>query len=160
REDLKRYTHVKVSVRGRDLAPTIAEAQEKVSAKIKLPYDTHLEWAGEINQLNETTGRLMIIIPLTLMLIAFLVYSSVKNWKDMVVVLAGIPCACSGGVVALLVTHTTFSISAAMGFTSILGGALMLAILPRLLQPALLVLMHRHEPRWDEPDRGLSNQRG
>jgi cobalt-zinc-cadmium resistance protein CzcA len=231
REDLRRYTPVKFSVRGRDLASTISEAQDKVSRKVKLPYDTHLEWAGEINQLNETTGRLMIIIPLTLMLIAFLVYSSVKNWKDMVVVLAGIPCACSGGVLALLITHTTFSISAAMGFISIfgvaiqdalivvpyaqrlwnegadleegaqlaaerglrpvlmttfvamigllpaalshgigsetqkplaivvIGGALMLAFLPRLLQPALLVLLHRHEARWEEPDRGLQNNR-
>ena len=74
REDLRRYTPVKFSVRGRDLASTIAEAQEKVNAKVKLPYDTHLEWAGEINELNETTGRLALIIPLTLLLIAFLVY--------------------------------------------------------------------------------------
>ncbi|MDB4970946.1 MAG: Cobalt-zinc-cadmium resistance protein CzcA [Myxococcales bacterium] len=220
REDLRRYSPVTFSVRGRDLSSTIAEAQDLVAKKVKLPYDTHLEWAGEINQLNETTSRLMIIIPLTLLLIAFLVYSSVKNWKDMVVVLAGIPCACSGGVLALLVTHTTFSISAAMGFISIfgvaiqdalivvpyaqrlwregadleegallaaerglrpvlmttfvamigllpaalshgigsetqkplaivvIGGALMLAILPRLLQPALLVLLHRGEARW------------
>ena len=224
REDLRRYTPVKFSVRGRDLASVIGEAQRKVADQVKLPYDTHLEWAGEINQLNETTDRLMFIIPLTLLLIAFLVYSSVKNVRDMVVVLAGIPCACSGGVLALLVTHTTFSISAAMGFISIfgvaiqdalivvpyaqrlwgegvtieegarqaaerglrpvlmttfvamigllpaalshgigsetqkplaivvIGGALMLAILPRLLQPALLVLMHtRSEPARRAP---------
>ena len=200
---------------------------------MKLPYDTHLEWAGEINQLNETTGRLMVIIPLTLLLIAFLVYSSVKNWKDMVDrARRAFPCACSGGVVALLVTAhdlldlggdglhldlrrrhpgrahrraptrsacgtrapisrrarssppsaacarcsmTTFvamigllpaALSHGIGSETqkplaivVIGGALMLAILPRLLQPALLVLMHRHEPRWDEPDRGLQNQR-
>jgi cobalt-zinc-cadmium resistance protein CzcA len=217
REDNRRYAPVKFSVRGRDLASTINEAQRKIADKVRLPYDTHLEWAGEINQLNETTGRLVIIIPVTLLLMAFLVFSSVKNWRDMIIVLLGIPVACTGGILALIITHTTFSISAAMGFISIfgvaiqdalivvpyaqrlwaqgegledgarkaaerglrpvlmttfvamiglfpaavshgigsetqkplaivvIGGALVLAILPRLLQPALLVLFHKRE---------------
>jgi cobalt-zinc-cadmium resistance protein CzcA len=220
REDNRRYAPVKFSVRGRDLASTIDEAREKIDEKVKLPYDTHLEWAGEINQLNEATGRLVLIIPITLLVIAMLVYSSVKNWKDMLIVLGGIPVACTGGILALLVTRTHFSISAAMGFISIfgisvqdalivvtyaqrlweeghgleqgareaaerrlrpvlmttfvamlgltpaalshgigadtqkplaivvIGGALILAVLPRLLQPALLVLSHRGERRW------------
>ena len=220
REDNRRYAPVKFSVRGRDLASTIAEARERIAEKVKLPYDTHLEWAGEINQLNEATGRLLIIIPITLLVITMLVYSSVRNWKDMLIVLAGIPVASSGGILALLVTHTHFSISAAMGFISIfgisvqdalivvtyaqrlwddgmgleegvrhaaerrlrpvlmttfvamlgltpaalshgigadtqkplaivvIGGALMLAVLPRLVQPPLLVLAHQNERRW------------
>src|SRR5579871_5069130 len=220
REDNRRYAPVKFSVRGRDLASTIAEAREKIAEKVKLPYDTHLEWAGEINQLNEATGRLILIIPITLLVIAMLVYSSVKNWKDMLIVLGGIPVACTGGILALLITRTNFSISAAMGFISIfgisvqdalivvtyaqrlwddghgletgareaaerrlrpvlmttfvamlgltpaalshgigadtqkplaivvIGGALILAVLPRLLQPALLVLAHAGEKRW------------
>jgi cobalt-zinc-cadmium resistance protein CzcA len=223
REDLKRYTPVKFSVRGRDLASTIAEAQRKIASKVRLPYDTHLEWAGEINQLNETTQRLFVIIPLTLLIIAFLVYMLVKNWKDLLIVLAGIPMACTGGILALLVTHTHFSISGAMGFISIfgiaiqdalivvtyaqrlwadgadleegarlaaerrlrpvlmttmvamigltpaalshgigsetqkplaivvIGGALILAVLPRLFQPAMLMLAHRREARFREP---------
>ena len=223
REDLRRYTPVKFSVRGRDLASTISEAQDLIQAKVKLPYDTHLEWAGEINQLNETTQRLFLIIPLTLMLITFLVYTLVKNWKDMLIVLGGIPIACTGGILALLVTHTHFSISGAMGFISIfgiaiqdalivvtyaqglwregadleegarvaaerrlrpvlmttmvamiglmpaalshgigsetqkplaivvIGGALILAVLPRLFQPAMLVLAHQNEARWRNP---------
>jgi cobalt-zinc-cadmium resistance protein CzcA len=220
REDNRRYAPVKFSVRGRDLASTIAEAQDRITAEVKLPYDTHLEWAGEINQLNETTGRLMLIIPLTLLAIAMLVYSSVKTWKDTLIVLGGIPVACTGGILALLVTRTNFSISAAMGFISIfgvsvqdalivvtyaqrlwddghgleegarhaaerrlrpvlmttfvamiglapaalshgigadtqkplaivvIGGALILGIIPRLIQPALLVLAHQGEKRW------------
>jgi cobalt-zinc-cadmium resistance protein CzcA len=220
REDNRRYAPVKFSVRHRDLASTIAEAQQRIAAKVSLPYDTHLEWAGEINQLHEATARLVIIIPITLLVIAMLVYSSVRNWKDMLIVLAGIPMACSGGILALLLTRTNFSISAAMGFISIfgisvqdalivvtyaqrlweqglgleegvrhaaerrlrpvlmttfvamlgltpaalshgigadtqkplaivvIGGALMLALLPRLVQPPLLVLAHRRERRW------------
>ncbi|HEY4185846.1 MAG TPA: CusA/CzcA family heavy metal efflux RND transporter [Polyangia bacterium] len=222
REDNRRYSPVKFSVRGRDLASTIAEAQEQIEAKVKLPYDTHLEWAGEINQLNEATGRLMIIIPITLVVIMMLVFSSVRNWKDTLIVLGGIPVACTGGILALLITRTNFSISAAMGFISIfgisvqdalivvtyaqrlwedghgleegvrnaaerrlrpvlmttfvamlgltpaalshgigadtqkplaivvIGGALILAVLPRLVQPPLLVLAHRTEKRWTE----------
>jgi cobalt-zinc-cadmium resistance protein CzcA len=224
REDNRRYAPVKFSVRGRDLASTIAEAREAIAEKVKLPYDTHLEWAGEINQLNEATGRLILIIPITLLVIAMLVYSSVKNWKDMLIVLAGIPVACTGGILALLITRTNFSISAAMGFISIfgvsiqdallvvtyaqrlwneghgleegardaaerwlrpvlmttfvamlgltpaalshgigadtqkplaivvIGGALILAILPRLIQPPLLVLAHQRERRWKNRD--------
>jgi cobalt-zinc-cadmium resistance protein CzcA len=225
REDNRRYAPVKFSVRGRDLASTIAEAQQKIAEQVKLPYDTHLEWAGEINQLNEATGRLFLIIPITLLVIAMLVYSSVKSWKDLLIVLGGIPVACTGGILALLITRTNFSISAAMGFISIfgiavqdalivvtyaqrlwdegmgleqgvreaterrlrpvlmttfvamlgltpaalshgigadtqkplaivvIGGAIVLAILPRLLQPALLVLAHAGERRWlQRPD--------
>jgi cobalt-zinc-cadmium resistance protein CzcA len=124
REDGRRYTPVKFSVRGRDLASTIKEAQTELAKRVKLPYDTHLEWAGEINELKEAMGRLVIIIPLTLLLIGFLVYSAVHNWVDMLIVVASIPVACTGGVLALLVTGTHFSVSAAMGFISIFGIAI------------------------------------
>jgi cobalt-zinc-cadmium resistance protein CzcA len=121
REDLQRYVPVKFSVRGRDLASTIAEAQAKIAAHVRLPYDTRLEWGGEINQLRETTARLLIIIPVTLLMITFLVYGSVKNARDTLIVLLGAPVAASGGVVALFLTGTDFSTSAAVGFISILG---------------------------------------
>ncbi|MGA7745110.1 MAG: CusA/CzcA family heavy metal efflux RND transporter [Polyangia bacterium] len=121
REGLRRYVPVKFSVRGRDLGSTIAEAQAKIAEHVKLPYDTHLEWGGEINQLRETTARLLIIIPVTLLMITFLVYGSVKNARDTLIVLLGAPVAASGGVVALFLTGSDFSISAAVGFISILG---------------------------------------
>ena len=140
REDLRRYAPVKFSVRGRDLASTIAEAQQKIAAKVKLPYDTHLDWAGEINELNETTARLFVIVPITLALIVFLVYALVKNWKDVIIVFLSIPVACSGGILALMITHTHFSISAAMGFISIFGIA---------VQDALLIVSYTHQ-LWAE----------
>ena len=124
REDGMRYAPVKFSVRGRDLQSTITEAQQRIGDKVKLPYDTHLEWGGEINELKEAVGRLAVIIPLTLLLIGFLVYSAVRNGADALVVLAGIPVACSGGLLALFVTRTNFSVSAAMGFISIFGIAI------------------------------------
>jgi cobalt-zinc-cadmium resistance protein CzcA len=129
REDGKRYAPVKFSVRGRDLKSTIAEAQSQIAGKVKLPYDTHLEWGGEINELKEAMGRLVIIIPLTLLIIGFLVYSAVKTWIDTLIVIVSIPVACTGGVLALLITRTNFSVSAAMGFISIFGIAIQDAIL-------------------------------
>jgi cobalt-zinc-cadmium resistance protein CzcA len=129
REDGMRYAPVKFSVRGRDLKSTIAEAQQKIAAKVHLPYDTHLEWAGEINELNEAMGRLLVIVPVTLLIIGFLVYMAVKTWIDTLIVIVSIPVACTGGVLALLVTRMNFSVSAAMGFISIFGIAIQDAIL-------------------------------
>ena len=129
REDGMRYAPVKFSVRGRDLKSTIAECQQKILEKVHLPYDTHIEWAGEINELNEAMGRLVIIMPLTLLIIGFLVYTAVKTWIDTIIVIVSIPVACTGGVLALLVTRINFSVSAAMGFISIFGIAIQDAIL-------------------------------
>jgi cobalt-zinc-cadmium resistance protein CzcA len=129
REDGFRYAPVKFSVRGRDLGSTIEEAQQRLAASVQLPFDTHLEWAGEINELKEAVARLQFVVPITLLLITFLVYSSVNSWRDMAIVLLGIPVACAGGVLALLVTRTHLSISATMGFVSIFGIAVQDALL-------------------------------
>jgi heavy metal efflux system protein len=129
REDQRRYAPVKFSVRGRDLGSTIAESQARVEQEVRLPYDTHLEWAGEADQLREASQRLRVIIPVTLVLIAFLVYSAVGTVKDTLLVLLSIPAACAGGVFALLLTRTHLSISAAMGFISIFGIAVQDAII-------------------------------
>ena len=129
RENLQRYAPVKFGVRGRDLAGAIADAQKQIKEHIQLPYGMHLEWEGEIQELNGIEGRLMIIIPLTILVIAFVVYIAVGNWVDTLIILIGIPVACTGGVLALLITGTTFSVSAAMGFISIFGIAIQDAIL-------------------------------
>jgi cobalt-zinc-cadmium resistance protein CzcA len=126
REDGSRYAPVKFSVRGRDLSSTIGEAVKNIASdkKAKLDYDMHLEWGGEINEMKEANERLAIVIPMTLLLIALLVYSSVKTGKDTAIVLGGLPVACSGGLLALFLSRTNFSVSAAMGFISLLGIAI------------------------------------
>jgi cobalt-zinc-cadmium resistance protein CzcA len=142
REDGMRYSPVKFSVRGRDLASTIEDAQAAIEHEIPRcdkappgwnrvcrPYDSRLEWGGEINELHEAEGRLALIIPLTVLLIAFLTYSAVKTWIDTALVIISIPIACTGGVLALMATGQNFSVSAAMGFISIFGIAIQDAIL-------------------------------
>jgi cobalt-zinc-cadmium resistance protein CzcA len=129
REDGSRYVPVKFSVRGRDLGSTIEDAAGRIAATVKLPPETRLEWAGQINELRDAMGRLAWIIPLSLLVISFLVYFAVKTWTDTFVVLLSIPIACTGGMLALLVTREPFSVSAAMGFVSIFGIAIQDAIL-------------------------------
>ncbi len=129
REDGSRYVPVKFSVRGRDLQSTVTEAQTKIHDKVKMPYDSHLEWGGEMNELKEAFSRLIIIVPITLVLIVFLVYGATRSWLDTFIVVISIPVACTGGALALLVTHINFSVSAAMGFISIFGIAIQDAIL-------------------------------
>ncbi|HET7826045.1 MAG TPA: CusA/CzcA family heavy metal efflux RND transporter [Anaeromyxobacter sp.] len=140
REDGSRYTPVKFSVRGRDLGSTIADATRQIADKVRLPPETHLEWAGEINELREAMGRLAWVVPLSLLLVAFLVYGAVKNGRDTAVVLLSIPIAVTGGILALLVTGEAFSVSAAMGFVSIFGVA---------VQDAILMVAYAQR-KWDE----------
>jgi cobalt-zinc-cadmium resistance protein CzcA len=129
REDGLRYSPVKFSVRGRDLASTIESAQRQIASNVHLPYDTHLEWGGEINELQEATQRLLLIVPITFLLIGFLVYSAVKSWVDTAIVFLNIPLALAGGVFMLLATGVHFSVSAAMGLLSIFGIAIQDALL-------------------------------
>jgi cobalt-zinc-cadmium resistance protein CzcA len=129
REDGSRYAPVKFSIRGRDLGSTIEEAGRRIAERMRLPPGTHLEWAGEIQSLREAMGRLAVIVPITLVLVALLVYAAVKTWLDTAIVLASLPVACLGGIVALLVAREPFSASAAMGFVSIFGIAVQDAIL-------------------------------
>ncbi len=129
REDGHRYSPVKFSVRNRDLASAVNEAKSAIARNVKRPYEMHLIWGGQMNELEEALGHLGVIIPVTLLLIGLLVYASVRNWLDTVIVLLSIPVASTGGVIALLATGTTFSISAAMGFISIFGIAIQDAIL-------------------------------
>jgi cobalt-zinc-cadmium resistance protein CzcA len=143
REDGHRYTPVKFSVRGRDLQSTVSDAQRKISAAVHLPYDLHLEWAGQMNELKEAMGRFTVIIPLTFALIAILVYGAVRTWVDTLIVFISILVACTGGVLALLIARINFSVSAAMGFISIFGIA---------IQGAILVVSYFQRLR----ERGLS----
>ena len=129
REDGSWYAPVKFSIRGRDLGSVIGEVQRAVGQSVPLAPGMHLEWSGQINELREAMARLEIVIPVTLLLIALLVYAAVRTWLDTLIVLVSIPVACLGGIVALLLSGEAFSASSAMGFVSIFGIAIQDAIL-------------------------------
>jgi cobalt-zinc-cadmium resistance protein CzcA len=123
REQGERMIAIKFSVRGRDLAGAVSEAQEKVNRLIDAPYRT--EWAGEFQEMEEAERRLMIIIPISVVLVCVLLYLAFRSILDAAVVLSNVMALSMGGVWALLITQTNFSISAAVGFISIFGVAIM-----------------------------------
>ncbi|HEV2751915.1 MAG TPA: CusA/CzcA family heavy metal efflux RND transporter, partial [Gemmatimonadales bacterium] len=121
RENGQRYIPIKFSVRGRDLASTIREAQARLRASVHLPAGYYYEWAGEYQSLQNEVRRLAIVIPISLLVILALLYTLFNSWRDALIVLAVLPFGAIGGVLSLLITGTPFSISAAVGFTSALG---------------------------------------
>jgi heavy metal efflux system protein len=129
REHNARYIPIKFSVRGRDLGSAVAEAQAKVDTHVKLPAGYHVEWSGEFGELQEAEARLAFIIPASILLIIILLYSTFNSLRDSMVVMAGIPFAMIGGILALWLTGINFSVSAAVGFISLLGVAVMAGII-------------------------------
>jgi len=123
REKSKRLIAVKFSVRGRDLAGAVAEAQEKTKHLFKAPYKP--VWSGEFEEMQVTEDRLKWIVPLSLGLIFVLLYLALRSWLDAVVVISNVFALAIGGVWALYLTGTNFSISAAVGFISLFGVAIM-----------------------------------
>jgi cobalt-zinc-cadmium resistance protein CzcA len=123
RENGRRYIPIKFSVRGRDLAGTIQEVQSKLDRMIRLPEGYHYEWAGEYDSLRKEQQRLAIIIPITLGMILALLYVSFNSMRDAFAVLSVLPFGIAGGVLSLLFWRTPFSISAAVGFASVMGVA-------------------------------------
>ena len=89
----------------------------------------HLEWAGEYGELQEANRRLMIVVPFALVLIAGVLYAATTSLIDTFIIMAQIPVACMGGILGLYLTGTPFSVSAAVGFISIFGIAVMDGIL-------------------------------
>jgi cobalt-zinc-cadmium resistance protein CzcA len=123
RENDRRYIPIKFGVRGRDLASTMEEVQDRLEKQVKLPPGYHYEWAGEYDSLRKEQRRLSVVMPVTLAVIFLLLYLAFDSMKDALIVLAMLPIAGTGGALALLVTNTPFSISAAVGFASALGVA-------------------------------------
>jgi cobalt-zinc-cadmium resistance protein CzcA len=123
REQGKRMIAVKFSVRGRDLAGAVAEAQEKSADLFQNPYSA--TWSGEFDQMREAEQRLMVIVPISMLLVFVLIYLAFRSLLDTLAVFGNVVALSMGGIWALLLTGTNFSISAAVGFISIFGVAIM-----------------------------------
>ena len=128
-ERSERFIPIKFSVRGRDLGSTVTEAQKRIAHNVKLPIGYRIVWAGEFEELQQAKARLAIIIPISLLMILVLLYGLFNSLRDSLLVLAGIPFAAGGGIVALYLSGLDFSISAAVGFVSLFGVSVMNGIL-------------------------------
>lgn len=121
RDDNRRYTAVKFSVRGRDMGSVIAEAQSKVDKDVKLDKGYEMQWAGDFENQQRATKRLTQVVPISLMIIFLILFVMFGNVKDAGLVLINVPFAIIGGIAALLISGTNFSISAGIGFIALFG---------------------------------------
>ena len=128
-EKNERYIPIKFSTRGRDLGSTVTEIQQKIGEKIKLPEGYRITYAGEFDELQAAQKRLSIVVPLALMLIMALLYALFNSMMDCMLTIAGVPFAMLGGVIALFITGQAVSVSAIIGFISLLGVSVMNGIL-------------------------------
>ncbi|MGX9986520.1 efflux RND transporter permease subunit [Soonwooa purpurea] len=120
RDDIKRYIGIKFSVRDRDLGSTIADAQKQV-AKMKMPDGYSVGWTGQFENQERATHRLVQVVPISVLMIFFLLFILFGNMKDALLVLANVPFALIGAIIALHVTRTNFGISAGVGVIALMG---------------------------------------
>src|ERR1700686_3495816 len=121
REENSRYVAIKFSVRGRDLGGAVEEAIAKVNAQVKLPTGYHIDWAGEYESQQRSEKRLMVVLPLTVFGIFVILYKMFSSAKWALLILANVAMAPVGGLLALLITGTHFSVSSGVGFLALFG---------------------------------------
>jgi len=121
REQNQRYVAIKYSVRGRDLGSTVEEAIAKVNQQVKLPPGYHIDWAGEYQSQKRANKRLMLVLPITITLIFIILYTMFRSGKWAMLIMCNVIMAPVGGLLALLFTHTNFSVSSGVGFLALFG---------------------------------------
>jgi cobalt-zinc-cadmium resistance protein CzcA len=136
RDDNQRYSAIKFSIRGRDMGSTIAEAQEKVNEDVHLKKGYSMVWQGDFENQQRASKRLKEVVPISLLLIFLLLFVMFGNLKDAGLVFLNVPFAVVGGVLALLITGTNFSISAGIGFIALFGIC--------ILEGVLLITAFKH----------------
>ena len=121
REGNQRYVAIKYSVRGRDLGSAVEEAIKRVNEKIQLPRGYRIDWLGEYESQQRASRRLFVIVPITLLVIFMILYTMFNSFKWSSLLLANVAMAPIGGLLALLVTGTHFSVSSGVGFLALFG---------------------------------------
>ncbi|MGA2982609.1 MAG: CusA/CzcA family heavy metal efflux RND transporter [Terriglobia bacterium] len=145
REGNRRYIAIKYSVRGRDLGGAVEEAIAKVGQQVKLPPGYKINWEGEYESQKRAQARLALIVPLTILLIFVILYMMFKSLKWASLILANVMMAPLGGMLALLFTHTNFSVSSGIGFLALFGvsvqtGVIMLEYINQLRARGYIIM--------------------
>jgi len=121
REGNQRYVAIKYSVRGRDLGGAVEEAMDKVRQQVKLPTGYRINWEGEYQSKQRADERLLVVLPVTIVIIFIILYTMFKSFKWALLILANVAMARVGGLLALLITGTNFSVSSGVGFLALFG---------------------------------------
>ena len=149
RERVSRRITIELNVRGRDLASTVADAQEAVEREVKLPPGWSVEWGGQFKNLQSASARLRLLVPLALLMIGILLYTTFNSVKLAALIFLNVPLAVTGGIVALALRGYPFSISAGVGFIALFGVAVLNGV----------VLVSYVVQRWQEGLRGADAAR-
>ena len=129
RESNSRYIAIKYSVRGRDLGSAVEEAMSRVEHQVKLPVGYHLDWAGEYESQKRSQRRLLIVLPITILIIYIILFTMFKSAKWAALTLANVSMAPLGGILALLITGTHFSVSSGVGFLALFGVSVQVGVI-------------------------------
>jgi len=129
RESGQRYVAIKYSVRDRDLGSTVEEAIKKVSEQVKLPPGYKIDWAGEYESQKRSSRRLALVLPITILLIFLLLYIMFHSGKWAGLILINVSMAPLGGLLALFLTHTNFSVSSGVGFLALFGVSVQVGVI-------------------------------
>ena len=121
REGNSRYVAITFNVRGRDLGSTVEEAMRRINEGVKLPSGYHLGWSGEYESEKRAEARLYVVVPLTILAIFIILYSMFRSFKWALLILSNVAMARIGGLLALLITGTHFSVSSGVGFLALFG---------------------------------------
>jgi cobalt-zinc-cadmium resistance protein CzcA len=129
RESNSRYIGVQFSVEGRDLASAVGDAIAQVRQKVRLPPGYHADWGGEYSEYTASRGELYVILPLTIFLIFLLLFALYNNFKFPLITVAGVLLSAPiGGILALFLTGTPFSVSSGVGFLALFGVSVQTAV--------------------------------
>jgi cobalt-zinc-cadmium resistance protein CzcA len=129
RENNSRYIGVQFSVEGRDLAGAVEDAKQQVAGTVRLPEGYRLDWGGEYKEYTTSRDQLRLVLPLTLFLIFLLLFALYSNLKfPLITVLGVLLSAPVGGIVALWLTNTPFSVSSGIGFLALFGVSVQTAV--------------------------------
>jgi cobalt-zinc-cadmium resistance protein CzcA len=121
REGNQRYVAIKYSVRDRDLGGAVEDAIKNVNARVQIPRGYHIDWEGEYESEKRAEARLLIVVPVTVLLIFIILYSMFRSFKWAILILVNVALARIGGLLALMITHTNFSVSSGVGFLALFG---------------------------------------
>jgi len=124
RENAQRFITVQCNVRGRDIGSFVEEAQRAIDTKVQLPPGYFVSWGGQFQLQQEANKRLAVVIPMTLLIVFLLLYSTFNSLKNSLLILLNIPLALVGGVAGLWLTEQNLSVPASVGFIALFGIAL------------------------------------
>ncbi len=157
RDDNERYSAIKFSVVGRDMGSTIKEAQEKVENQVRLKRGYGMVWQGDFENQQRASKRLLEVVPISLLLIFLLLFIMFGNLKDAGLVFLNVPFAVVGGIIALHITGTNFSISAGIGFIALFGICILEGVLLITAFKQNLERLRGENPLYTSVKRGVNS---